>query len=86
MTIKKRDKAVFNGLRELGVQHEPVWLEDLCKHLRENGYRTERGGSVVNELSGVVLPWFTTTHPDQGYDGWRIVRVPPDLFRLWRET
>jgi len=80
MTILERDKAVFDALEAMGAKVEPVWLEDLCRYLRATGHRTVRGGSIVNEAS-FVCAWFAN-RPESGYNGLRIVRVQPDLYRL----
>lgn len=80
MTILERDKAVFDALEAMGAKMESVWLEDLCRYLRAAGCRTVRGGSIVNEAS-FVCAWFAN-RPKWGYNGLRIVRVQPDLYRL----
>ena len=80
MTILERDRAVFNALKALGAEDKPVWLEDLCRYLRETGYETPRRGSIVRE-AGFVCAWFAN-RPAKGYMGYRIVRVQPDLYKL----
>ena len=75
-----RDKAVFRALLELDAINQPVWLEELCKHLRKAGYETTGRGSIVREAY-VVCGWFAS-RPDKTCAGLRIVKVATDRFML----
>lgn len=77
-----RDKAVVEGLEYLGAETQPVWLEDLCGHLRRTGYRTERGGSIVKQAD-FVCSWLAGRRHEIRM-GFRVVRVEPDYYRLER--
>lgn len=80
MVILERDKAVFTALRDLADKGTPGWFENVCGHLRDNGYRTERDGSIANEVA-LVLRHFVN-NPDRSWQGVRIVRIQPDLYAL----
>lgn len=76
---RARDKAVFRALVEMDAINQPVWLEDLCKHLRKAGYETT-GRGIVREAYFVCGR--LASRPDKTYNGLRIVKVETDRFRL----
>lgn len=80
MVILERDKAVFAALQDLADEGTPAWFENVCRHLRDNGYRTARDGSIANELAFVLRHF--VNNPDRGWRGARIVRIQPDLYAL----
>lgn len=75
-----RDEAVFSGMRHLGGATTVVRLEHLVAHLRDAGYQTPRGGSLVDVVT-YVCNWFAN-RPDKCHDGYAIRRVAPDLFMV----
>ncbi|WP_428274406.1 hypothetical protein [Candidatus Palauibacter sp.] len=80
MIIRERDKVVFGALHALADAGTPGWVENVCGYLRESGYRTERDGSIVNQVTFVLRHF--VNNPDRGWQGYRIVEVQPDLYAL----
>ncbi|MCZ0934980.1 MAG: hypothetical protein OXJ54_07345 [Gemmatimonadetes bacterium] len=76
----QRDTAVVRGLLDLGGETAAVQLETLVAHLRAEGYRTPRDGSLV-DVVGFVCNWLAN-RPHEIREGYTVRRTIPDFFTL----